>query len=102
MASLDDAITRNSPSGPASMRPAAPTSSTSTQRSANRVSSSTTSKSATSVSASSTSVLANSASLGTRPPITVPATSSLRSEGQRPPALCYDGRGPAGWPQFPH
>ena len=75
------------------MSPAAPTSSTSTQRSASRVSSSTTSKSATSVSASSTSVLANSASLDTRPPVTVPGTSALRGEGERPPAPWYDGRG---------
>ena len=64
MASLDEAITRRSPSGAASMSPAASTSSTSTQRSASSVSSSTTSKSATRVSASSTSVLASIASLG--------------------------------------
>src|SRR5579871_924455 len=69
MASLEEAITRRSPSGDASMSPAAPTSSTSTQRSASSVSRSTTSKSATSVSASSTSARASIASLGIPPPI---------------------------------
>jgi hypothetical protein len=67
-ASLEEAMTRRSPSGATSMSPAAPTSSTSMQPSVSRVSSSTTSKSATSVSANSTSVLASSVSLGIGPP----------------------------------
>ena len=68
MASLDDAMTRRSPPGETSIRPAADTSSTSTHRSARRVRSSTTSKSSTSVSANSTNVRAINASLGIATP----------------------------------
>src|SRR5438093_6460145 len=62
MASLDEAITRSSPSGPASISPDVATSRTSTQRSLSRVRSSTTSKSSTRLSASCTSVRASTIS----------------------------------------